>query len=205
MLPRRAARRAARSAVGRASGRLRGVRARYAELGGFMDDARATKPTPRLDERLPARALARTSSSRSPQRLEQVGRSARVISFPGAQRRAAQRRRPRRGIAPRWMAAAAAAGLFVGVAVGAVLSTPCRGIDSASTRVATPRRRGASASPSHRAAGRPSAGTPTVVDTDDCVPVRARARRSSVRTRANSLAVRRADAARARNHRDFAR
>src|SRR5262249_24133302 len=51
-------------------------------------------------------------------RLAHVGRPARIISFPG--------RFVRRGmtasathVAPRWMAAAAAAGLFVGVAVGA--------------------------------------------------------------------------------------
>jgi hypothetical protein len=51
-------------------------------------------------------------------RLERVGREARIISFPGQfVRRSISASTTR--TAPRWIAAAAAAGLFVGVALGA--------------------------------------------------------------------------------------
>ncbi len=52
-------------------------------------------------------------------RLEHVNRPARVISFPG--RDAAADARPAGLMAPRWVAAAAAAGLFIGFAVGGYL------------------------------------------------------------------------------------
>ena len=52
-------------------------------------------------------------------RLEHVHRPARVISFPG--RDAAADARPAALMAPRWVAAAAAAGLFIGFAVGGYL------------------------------------------------------------------------------------
>jgi hypothetical protein len=54
------------------------------------------------------------------QRLEQVGRVAQIISFPGRLvARHVAARTPRVG--PRWTAAAAAAGLFVGVGLGIVV------------------------------------------------------------------------------------
>ena len=52
-------------------------------------------------------------------RLEHVNRPARVISFPG--RDAAADARPAGLMTPRWVAAAAAAGLFIGFAVGGYL------------------------------------------------------------------------------------
>ena len=52
-------------------------------------------------------------------RLEHVHRSARVISFPG--RDAAANSRAAGLMAPRWVAAAAAAGLFIGFAAGGYL------------------------------------------------------------------------------------
>ena len=52
-------------------------------------------------------------------RLEDVNRPARVISFPG--RDATADARPAGLMAPRWVAAAAAAGLFIGFAVGGYL------------------------------------------------------------------------------------
>ncbi|MEQ1909668.1 MAG: hypothetical protein ABMA15_12645 [Vicinamibacterales bacterium] len=52
-------------------------------------------------------------------RLEHVNRPARVISFPG--RDAAADTRPAGLMAPRWVAAAAAAGLFIGFAAGGYL------------------------------------------------------------------------------------
>jgi len=50
-------------------------------------------------------------------RLEQIGRAAHVISFPSTGQRAMAGTTPR--TAPRWGAAAAAAGLFVGAVLGA--------------------------------------------------------------------------------------
>jgi predicted anti-sigma-YlaC factor YlaD len=90
--------------------------ARYAELSGFMEtlrrDGEAEADAVFTPERL------RAQQQQIARRIEHVGRAARVISFPT--------RMVRRTIgastgrtAPRWIAAAAAAGLFVGVAVGA--------------------------------------------------------------------------------------
>jgi anti-sigma factor RsiW len=90
--------------------------ARYSELASFMEalrdagdaDADAVFTPERLRQQ--AQEVAR--------RIEHVGRPARILSFPT--------RIVRRTIvasttrsAPRWIAAAAAAGLFVGVAIGA--------------------------------------------------------------------------------------
>jgi anti-sigma factor RsiW len=90
--------------------------ARYAELAAFMDglrqggiaEADALFTPDRL--RLQQQQIAR--------RLEQVGRPARVISFPTRLVRRTMSGSPSHGV-PRWVAAAVAAGLFVGVAVGA--------------------------------------------------------------------------------------
>jgi anti-sigma factor RsiW len=54
-------------------------------------------------------------------RLEQMNRSARVISFPG-QAPGASSPESQRRLVSRWVAASAAAGLFVGVALGGWLS-----------------------------------------------------------------------------------
>jgi hypothetical protein len=89
---------------------------RYAELSTFMDtlrrDGDAEADAIFTPERL------RIQQQQILRRMSLVGRPARVLSFPG--------RLVRRTIdastsrtAPRWAAAAAAAGLFVGVAVGA--------------------------------------------------------------------------------------
>jgi anti-sigma factor RsiW len=93
-----------------------GCTTRYAELTAFMDalrhDGDAEADAVFTRERL------RAQQQQITRRLEHLGRSARVISFPS--------RIVRRTLtasssttAPRWIAAAAAAGLFVGVAVGA--------------------------------------------------------------------------------------
>jgi anti-sigma factor RsiW len=90
--------------------------ARYAELSAFMDalrrDGDAEADAIFTPERL------RLQQQEIVRRIALVGRPARVLSFPGliVQRtlEASNRR-----TAPRWVAAAAAAGLFVGVAVGA--------------------------------------------------------------------------------------
>ena len=90
--------------------------ARYAELASFMDtlrhDGSAEADAIFTPERL------RLQQQQIVNRIAHVGRPARVLSFPS--------RMVRRTIdvstshtAPRWVAAAAAAGLFIGVAVGA--------------------------------------------------------------------------------------
>jgi len=54
-------------------------------------------------------------------RLEHLNRPARIISFPG---RVTRHISGNARVAPRWLAAAAAAGLFVGVAVGGMFLQP---------------------------------------------------------------------------------
>jgi hypothetical protein len=95
---------------------------RYAELGTFLNG---------LSEEADADAAAlfppemlRTQQTEIARRLQLIGRAARVISFPGrsaahdvpAQPRSASR------FAIRWVAAAAAAGLFVGVAASTIFN-----------------------------------------------------------------------------------
>jgi anti-sigma factor RsiW len=90
--------------------------ARYAELSSFMD-------TLRTDGEADAEAVFTPERLRAQQqqitrRIAQVGRPARVLSFPGRIVRStinASSARP----SPRWVAAGAAAGLFIGVALGA--------------------------------------------------------------------------------------
>lgn len=69
-------------------------------------------------------------------RLDSAGRAARVISFPGHMASGAAHAAAR--VAPRWLAAASAAGLIVGVGVGGTL-LPSRGLParSPSSQVAT--------------------------------------------------------------------
>jgi hypothetical protein len=89
---------------------------RYAELASFMDtlrrDGDADADAIFTPERL------RIQQQQILRRISLVGRPARVLSFPGRiVRRTIDASTSR--TAPRWVAAAAAAGLFVGVAVGA--------------------------------------------------------------------------------------
>jgi hypothetical protein len=89
---------------------------RYTELIRFMDALRADGEA-EADEVFTAERL-RAQQQHIARRLERVGRAARVISFPGQiVRRSISASTTR--TAPRWIAAAAAAGLFVGVALGA--------------------------------------------------------------------------------------
>jgi hypothetical protein len=93
--------------------------ARYSELAGFMNalgrEGEAEADAVFTPERL------RRQQQQIERRITLAGRPARVISFPGR----FVRRTVRRTIAstshtaPRWVAAAAAAGLFIGVAIGA--------------------------------------------------------------------------------------
>ena len=89
--------------------------ARYVDLRSFMDGLR-TEADAELDEVFPAERL-RAQQQQIARRLEHLAHPARVITFPGHppdQRAAASRSR----VAPRWIGAAAAAGLFLGIGLG---------------------------------------------------------------------------------------
>jgi len=90
--------------------------ARYADLVQFMDslgvEAAAESDAVFTPERL------RVQQQQVARRIAQLGRPARVLSFPGQFVRRTMTSSTGRA-APRWIAAAAAAGLFVGIAVGA--------------------------------------------------------------------------------------
>ena len=89
---------------------------RYAEFERFMTSLRE-EANAEVDAWFPAERL-RAQQQDIARRLDHIGRAARVISFPG--RLAARRIHPSttRRMATRWIAGAAAAGLFVGVAAG---------------------------------------------------------------------------------------
>jgi len=88
---------------------------RYAELSRFMDTLRTEGQT-EADEVFTADRL-RAQQQAIARRIENVARPARVISFPGASTARTIASRTSR-VAPRWVAAAAAAGIFVGAALG---------------------------------------------------------------------------------------
>jgi hypothetical protein len=88
--------------------------ARYGEIAEFMDGLRNDADA-EIDALFPPSLLERQRQQIAG-RLEILGRAARVISFPAGlvPRHVSAAAR----FTPRWAAAAAAAGLFVGVAVG---------------------------------------------------------------------------------------
>lgn len=93
---------------------------RYMELVAFLDDVR-TESDAETDAVFTSERL-RQQQEHILRRLEHASRSARVISFPGL-----SSGHPIAGtgrVAPRWLAAAAAAGLFVGVAVSGTILHP---------------------------------------------------------------------------------
>jgi hypothetical protein len=90
--------------------------ARYAELSAFLETVR-TEGTADVDAIFTPERL-RTQRQQIVERLEHIGRAARVISFPGHPG-TSNVDAPRIRIAAKWLAAAAAAGLFLGVALGA--------------------------------------------------------------------------------------
>jgi anti-sigma factor RsiW len=87
---------------------------RYEEVVAFMDTTREAADA-ETDEEFPAERLLQ-QQQQILRRLEHVHRSARVITFPGRDTLSGSRSVAR--LTPRWLAAAAAAGLFIGVAVG---------------------------------------------------------------------------------------
>jgi hypothetical protein len=96
-------------------GDCRDCSVRYAELTRFMDTLRADGQA-EADDIFTADRL-RAQQHAIARRLELVGRPARVISFPGAAAGRAMASTTSRS-APRWIAAAAAAGLFIGAGLG---------------------------------------------------------------------------------------
>lgn len=128
--------------------------ARYGELARFMDSLRSEVDA-ETDDLFPPE-WQEAQRQQIARRVAHVGRAARVISFPG--RLVARHmggRTPR--LAPRWAAAAAAAGLFVGVAVGMFYDARAR----------VPRMTTASAvRPIQSAAPAVVISAPTLLDTD---------------------------------------
>ena len=92
---------------------------RYAELTAFRNALR-TEGTAEADQIFTPERL-REQHQQIARRLELVSRPARVISFPGrfVRRTMNASLAGTSRTAPRWIAAAAAAGLFIGVALGA--------------------------------------------------------------------------------------
>lgn len=88
--------------------------ARYGEFVAFMEELRAHAEV-NADAQFPAERLV-AQRQQILRRLEQVNGSARVIAFPG--REVADAPRSSSRLTGRWLAAAAAAGLFIGMAVG---------------------------------------------------------------------------------------
>jgi hypothetical protein len=107
--------------------------ARYAELAGFLNQVRAEGDA-EADDIFTTDQLNR-QYEQILHRIEHLNRSARVISFPG--RIGHQIGTAAGRVAPRWLAAAAAAGLFVGVAVGGTFLQPGVGRRLPRMRVAT--------------------------------------------------------------------
>ena len=90
---------------------------RYADLRRFMDGLR-TEADSELDEMFPPERQ-HAQQQHIARRIGLLGHHARVISFPG--RPPGQTApRPRSRATDRWMSAAAAAGLFIGVGLGTV-------------------------------------------------------------------------------------
>ena len=94
-------------------------RERYAELTELMEGIRSEADA-ESDELFTADRL-RHQQDQILRRLEHLNRPARIISFPG---RVTRHISGNARVAPRWLAAAAAAGLFVGVAVGGMFLQP---------------------------------------------------------------------------------
>jgi hypothetical protein len=89
-------------------------RERYGDIVRFMDEIRA-EADEEVDALFPPERLS-AQQHLIARRIEQLGHSARVITFPGPLAARHELGGAARG--PRWIAAAAAAGLLVGAAVG---------------------------------------------------------------------------------------
>jgi hypothetical protein len=142
--------------------------ARYAELAGFMESIRKEGAADADAVFTPERL--RSQQEQIAKRIEHVGRAARVLSFPG---RVGREMAGTTRVAPRWLAAAAAAGLFVGVAVGGTLFDS--GFHVRGLYVATPSEEGvlARSKPQRRVAAPPPVRVTSPASVKDPEPVAA--------------------------------
>ena len=106
--------------------------ARYRELAAVMDTLRAEGDAEADSVFTPERLW--NQQQQILKRVEHVGVHARILSFPGRVGRHVAGATTR--VAPRWLAAAAAAGLFVGVAVGGMVFDASFHVPSATTLMA---------------------------------------------------------------------
>lgn len=95
---------------------------RYAELAGFMDALR-TEADAETDAVFTPERL-RAQQHQIAARIEHIGHAARVLSFPRRFAGRVEQRVPR--VAMRWVAAAAAAGIFIGIGTGIFLESGSR-------------------------------------------------------------------------------
>jgi len=141
---------------------------RYAEVGTFLATLSADAEAD-IDALFPAERLRQQQQDIS-KRLELVRRAARVISFPSRRNVALvqQARASATHITTRWIAAAAAAGLFVGVAAGTAFNF-LPGFDFGNnvrrSPVAMTRKASSPSLPTHLSSAVKKAAE--VVDTDD--------------------------------------
>ena len=91
---------------------------RYGEIAGFLDGVRSEADAETAALFPPDRL--RAAQQQIAQRIEHIGQPAHVLSFPS---RVGRHMTVASRVAPRWIAAAAAAGLFVGVGAGSFLNT----------------------------------------------------------------------------------
>jgi anti-sigma factor RsiW len=96
---------------------------RYAELSTFMESL-ATEATAEADDHFTPERL-RIQRQRIAEKIAQAGRAARVISFPGREASAGHDPQPSR-VASRWVAAAAVAGIIIGLGAGVFLESESR-------------------------------------------------------------------------------
>ena len=125
---------------------------RYAELARFMDALRAEGDAHTNAIFTPERLNLQLQQIAT--RLEHVGQPAHVISFPSRVGRRMTATAAR--VAPRWIAAAAAAGLFAGVGLGVFFDPEAR-----ASRFARP----------HAPAAATTAPRPSTVLPEEAVPV----------------------------------
>jgi len=97
--------------------------ARYAELSRMMDEVRAEADIETDEVFTPERL--RAQQQQIARRIEHVGRAARVISFPGRFVSRHMNASAARGVT-RWVYASAAAGLIIGVGLGAFYDSEWR-------------------------------------------------------------------------------